>query len=291
MMVHSEPVAHSNGAPLAVQDQRMALEPSNFEEGMRLAQVVAKSGMFGIKSEADAFVRISTGVALGMNAVQSLRGIHVINGKPGLAADLMMGLCLQSPDCQYFRMVESTNDSATFETKRRSGPTPTRLSFTMADATRAELTSSPMYKKYPAQMLRARCIAALARLVFPERCHGLYTPDELRDGKTVEGDIPEEEYAVTVAPMPPAATAKAAAKVAEATKGPDYNAIGVELETKLNLAESLSDVAALSSEYQPRFKGASADLKARIRALFTAARARLTPPTENLDAEPPPEAT
>lgn len=270
----TEMVVHSNGAPLVqvAPEQRLALEPKSFEDGMRLAELIVESGMFGVKNRADAFIRISTGVALGLSAVQSLRGIYVISGKAGLSADLMMALCLQSPDCEYFRMVESTPRGATFAAKRRSDPKPTELSFTIDDAKTAGLTGNAMYSKYPAQMLRARCIAALARLVFPERCHGLYTPDELKTGELAKDEIPEAEL---VEPMPTREIAKAASEVVAAATKPDFLAIGAELEGKLALVETPSEIAALRSEYRPKFKGASKDIGERIKAMFDTATAQL----------------
>jgi hypothetical protein len=256
-----------------------ALEPSNFEEGLRLAKVVVDSGMFGVKNQADAFVRISTGMGLGLSSVQSLRGIHVISGKPGLSADLMMALCLQSPDCDFFRMVESTNTKATFEAKRIRDDKATPLTFTMEDAERAGLTTTNAnYKKYPAQMLRARCIAGLARLVFPEKMHGLYTPDELRDAKTVV-DIdapPVEEIVVEAEPQRP--------KV-EAKPKPDFLAMASDLEIKLSEALEISDVDALSADYSPKFRGASADTRSKVKDLFSAARKRITDAFEAIKAE------
>lgn len=173
-----------------------ALEPRNFDEGMRLAQVVVKAGMFGVKNEADAFMRIATGMGLGLSAYQSLRGIFVINGKPGISADLMHALCLQSPDCEHFEQVSTSPTKATFSAKRKGGKR-TELSFTIEEAKQAGLLNNPQYAKYPARMLEARCKAALARLVFPERMHGLYTPEELGSGGGREEQIVYAEHAAT----------------------------------------------------------------------------------------------
>ena len=270
-------VVHSNGAAIAptTQDPRMALEPRTFDQGMRLAEVVVQSGMFNCKNAADAFVRISTGVALGLSAVQSLRGIYVISGKPGLSADLMMGLCLRSPDCEFFRMVESTTTKATFTAKRRGDPQPTTLSFTLEDAKLAGLTTNGMYTKYPAQMLRARCVAALSRLAFPDLCHGLYTPDEIKTGSGPVDDIPEAEFTTTPAPMSPAEIAKAAQTVADAAQ--DWDAIASNLEMTLAGTAEPERIGDISAEATSMFKSAPAAIRKRVAAAFKAARERLTP--------------
>lgn len=166
-----------------------ALEPRNFQEGMQMAKIVASTGLYGVKTPEDAFVRMSTGMALGLSAPQALRGLFVISGKVGIAADLMMALALRHPECRYFRCVETTVERASFATQRASDPE-MALSFTMQEAHDAGLMSNANYKKYPAAMLRARCIAALARLVYPEVMHGLYVPEELSEARMSEAVDP-----------------------------------------------------------------------------------------------------
>ncbi len=157
------------------------LEPVSFEQGIQLAQIVAKTGMYGVKNWEDAFVRMSKGMSLGLSAAQSLSALYVIGGKPAMYADAMQALALSSPHIEYFEMVESTDTKATFEAKRRNNQKPTRVEFTIADAERAGLLKNENYKKFPKQMLRARAKADLARLICPEKLHGIYTPDELKD--------------------------------------------------------------------------------------------------------------
>ena len=77
--------------------------------------------------------------------------------------------------------MESTDQIATYETKRRGNPTPTRMSFTMADANRAGLTGRGPWKQYPGAMLRARCASGLVRAEYPDVAIGLYDQDELQE--------------------------------------------------------------------------------------------------------------
>jgi hypothetical protein len=53
--------------------------------------------------------------------------------------------------------------------------------FTMDDARRAGLAGKDLWKKYPAQMLRARCISGGMRMHFPKYTEGYYTADEVGD--------------------------------------------------------------------------------------------------------------
>lgn len=157
-----------------------AITPTSFAEVRELAALAVKSGLISeaITTPEAAFVIIATGLEMGLSPMQSLRGIHVIEGKPVLSADLLVALAKRSPDCIYFRLVESTYERATYEAMRRGDPKPTTLTWTLEDARRAELAHKRTWKAHPAAMLRARCAAALARAVFPDLLLGVYEEDE-----------------------------------------------------------------------------------------------------------------
>ena len=99
-----------------------------------------------------------------------------MKGKPTLSADGMVAAVLARGVCEYFRPVEVTETSATWETQRK-GNEPVRYTFTMSDAERAGIVSD-MYRRHPKRMLSARCKAYLARDVYPEVLMGLITDDE-----------------------------------------------------------------------------------------------------------------
>lgn len=88
-----------------------AFEPRDITEGIELARLLSQSGLLpksAQKPEA-AFAIIAAGRELGLTAMQSIRSIHIIDGKPTLSADLIAALVKQRSDiCMYFRLVEST---------------------------------------------------------------------------------------------------------------------------------------------------------------------------------------
>jgi hypothetical protein len=129
-------------------------------------------------SATDTFVVLLTGHDLGITAMQALRGLSVIKGKPTMSADLLVALCRRSPDCEFFRLVETTATGATYETKRKGEPEPMRISWDIETAKRAGLWGSHTWSKYPRAMFRARTSAELARAMYPEVALGLYTFDE-----------------------------------------------------------------------------------------------------------------
>jgi DNA polymerase-1 len=164
------------------------LEPRTLNEAGQLAKWVHESRQFSAYGTPQAVLAtVLAGRELGLQAMASLRSIHIIEGKPTLSADLIRALVMQSPTCEYFRCTERTETRATFETKRRGDP-PIALSFTIEEGRAAWKKDDAAWKKsgwgtFPADMLVARASAKLARLVYPEVCFGLYTPDELTDGR------------------------------------------------------------------------------------------------------------
>lgn len=156
-------------------------EPGSFGEAMQMAAALVDSRMFpNVKTPEAAFAIIATGREIGLSMMQSLRGIHIIEGKPTLSADAMAGLVKSRRDvCQFFRMVESSDKLAVYETHRAGEPSPTRMQFSIEDAQRAGVTSKDNWRKYPAAMLRARCITALVRAAYPDLLMGVYDPEEL----------------------------------------------------------------------------------------------------------------
>jgi len=158
----------------------LAFEPSDVASAYRLCEILVASRLLprALNSPEAAFTVIMAGRELGLTAMQSLRSLHVIEGRPVMSADLMMALCLRSPVCEHFRLITSTDVIATYEAKRR-GQEPVRLSFTIEQAKAAKLTGKDNWIKFAAAMLRARCVAALARIVFADLMLGVYETDEI----------------------------------------------------------------------------------------------------------------
>ncbi len=153
-----------------------AVAPRNLDDVFRLAEVAAKSGLYGVRSREDAFIRMATGMELGLSAIQSLRGIWVLNGRPSLGAELMVALCLRHPECERFELVASSLQAATWRTVRRGHET--KLTWTMDQAQKAGLAGGTVWKAYGETMLRWRCASALAKLVYPEMMMGLLSTEE-----------------------------------------------------------------------------------------------------------------
>jgi hypothetical protein len=156
-------------------------QPQGLEQAMRLADLLARSQLLPASlrgKPSDVLVTLITGHELGLSPMQSVRGMHVIEGKAVMSADLAVALILRRRDvCDFFRLVHSDDQVAEYQT-RRHGSDPVKMTWSLEQAQKAGLAGKSTWKAHPAAMLRARCAAALARAVYPDLVLGVYDPDE-----------------------------------------------------------------------------------------------------------------
>ena len=202
------PLAHPQGAMALGSDAfRVSLEPTTLADALTLAEMMASVSYCGVTSPAEALGRIMTGRGLGLSAMQSMRGVYTVHGRPGIDAALMQALCLQSPFCEYFRYVPDESvpgEKATFVTKRRGNPE-LKHSFTIQQAVQMKLVdrgkdadakSDNNWNKGPDGMLRARARSELARIEYPDVVFGMYSREELQAGfAAVDGQRDPNEMA------------------------------------------------------------------------------------------------
>lgn len=158
--------------------------PQGLEQAMKLAETLAKSNLLPgpLRGKpSDVLVTLITGHELGLSPMQAVRGLHVIDGKAVMSADLTVALVLKRRDvCEWFRLTESTDKRATYQTKRVHSE-PVTISWTIEQASAAGLAGRDNWKKHTAAMLRARAASALARAVYPDLVLGVYDPDEAEE--------------------------------------------------------------------------------------------------------------
>lgn len=202
-------------------------DPASATEAWNLARYYGESKLVpkGLDSIADIFVTIAAGRDFGWSPMQSMRGIYVVEGKPSLSADAMVGIAKGSGLCEYFRLVQSDAKIATYETKRKGDPEPVRMSFTIEEAMHAKLLDkkSP-WQTYPARMLRNRCKSSLCKEVYEELFFGVYEESE-----AAEIEVNGAPVVKRTAPPPPngaPAAADPAGAVPEADKSAKAPAAG-----------------------------------------------------------------
>jgi hypothetical protein len=188
------------------------VEPRSMPEVFELAQQLAKARGFVpdvyLNNPAAIAACILTGLELGLGAMQSLRDVYIVKGRPSLSAALMLSLARRAGVRTTW--VKTTPEYAEIAITV-PGEKEQRFTFTKQDAITAGLWSGDTWKKYPAIMLRARCVSGAIRAACPDVLGGggVYesTSGELTDGEPGligTRDIIDAETVEASAAPPPA---------------------------------------------------------------------------------------
>lgn len=177
-------------------------QPTSFDQAMSLAEIIVRSKLApNLATKEQAFMVLATGSELGLSAMQSIRSINIIEGKPAVSADLLVALVHKSGKAKCFKEIESTDKKSVWRAQRVDEDEPTVFEFTIEDAKRANLTNKKVWQSYPKQMLSHRARAALARKVFPDVILGVYTTEELEPTATPARFTPTPEVETKPAPV------------------------------------------------------------------------------------------
>ena len=156
------------------QEQQIASIP--FTDLERMAGAIAKSGLFGVKDQAQALALMLLSQAEGRHPVLAARDYHIISGSPALKSDTMLARFQQAGGVVNWTTFTDTEVIGVFS--HPSSPTPVEIKWTIEMATKASLTNNPSWKKYPRAMLRARAVSEGVRTVHPGCLSGMYTEEE-----------------------------------------------------------------------------------------------------------------
>ena len=185
------------------------LQVHSFGDAWKLAQTLADAGDMVPKqynrNPSTIMAAIIMGAEMGFGPMQSLRSIHVVEGKPEFASEVQLALMIQGG--VKHRWVESTDEKAVVELTR-AGFEPHVESFTIEEAKQADLSfmtksNRPgMWTKYPKAMLRARCISSAGRAFCPDLLRGTYASGEISGEDPIEAHVIEQRVAVRREPEP-----------------------------------------------------------------------------------------
>lgn len=174
-----------------------------------LGTVLAQSGYFAdAKSAAQAAVKVMAGDEVGLGPIASMTGIHIVEGKVTLGANIIAALVRRHPDYDY-EVTEHTAQVCTIVFTYRGKPAGVST-FSIDDAKKAGLLKpnpKSAWNAHPRNMLFARAMSNGAKWYAPDVSAGtpIYTPDELGaevDGETLE-HVPSPVPAPVTAPQAP----------------------------------------------------------------------------------------
>jgi len=160
-----------------------SLTPQSLDEAIRFAEVLSKSSIVPKDfsgNPGNILVAIQWGMELGLQPMQAMQNIAVINGRPALWGDAVIALVKGSPLCEYV-VEEDDGHTATCRIKRRGEPEQVRT-FSVDDAKQAGLLNkSGPWSQYPKRMRQMRARGFACRDVFPDVLRGMPVAEEVMD--------------------------------------------------------------------------------------------------------------
>ena len=310
-------------APVSI---RPILMPQTFDQLVMFSEMAAQSELVPKDyrgKPANIMLSVQMGSELGLSPMQSLLSIAVINGRPGVWGDGLIGLCRQSPLCEDITewFEDEGDERSALCTAKRKGAHPCTSRFSVADAKRAGLWGKDIWQKYPDRMLQNRARGYALRDAFPDLLRGLKTVEELRDtpadtfgGQTINAEperaatstsvakrtpsradtIPSMDAAPTIDNAPETVSAEPAAAVPATTSAELDEEIGKADKFRATI-RALPTLAAFQdfsrnpgvTRYQAWLVANRPHLAEAVAAEFVQAQDRLAPPVEEAGGSPP----
>lgn len=149
-----------------------------YDDIERMGRVIAQSGLFGVKTVEQAVALMLIAQAEGLHPAIAARDYHIINNRPCLRSDAMLARFQQSGGKVSWDRYDDEAVTGTFSHPIGGSVT---VTWTLEQARKANLAGKEVWKAFPRQMLRARCISEGIRTVFPGVVAGMYAPEEVQD--------------------------------------------------------------------------------------------------------------
>lgn len=164
----------------------------NVDELYRVGKMLALSGYFDAKGNSDTAIaqiatKILAGREMGYPPFASVQGIHIIQGRPAVSANLMAAAVKAHPMYDY-RVRIMTDKECVIEFFQRNGDKWESLGVSTFNESDARKAGTKNMDKFARNMLFARAMSNGVRWFTPDCFSGntVYVPEEL--GATVDGD-------------------------------------------------------------------------------------------------------
>lgn len=188
--------ADKKNAPPILADHR-GLELRTLDDYWRFSGIVYSSGCApkGMAREM-IMLAVQMGAEVGMTPMASIQNIAVINGRPSIWGDAMLGVCRASgafDEKSHREWVEGDGEKMVAHvTVRRIGGEPHTVTFSVDDAKRAGLWGkSGPWTTNPQRMLIYRARAFACRDKFPDVLRGFKVAEEVMDHQYADSPAPK----------------------------------------------------------------------------------------------------
>lgn len=257
------------------QKPTFSLAPSSLQEAMDFANMLSKSNLVPKDYQgnpSNCIIATQWGLEIGLQPLQAMQSIAVINGRPAIWGDAMLALVRGSGQLEYIHE-DPTDDGCTVRLKRKGEPEAERT-FTKEDAKKAGLSSKQgPWTQYPKRMMQLRARAFALRDVFPDVLRGVFIAEEAQD-------MPAEKHMGTADEVQPSAqrlaqpTSRAdKARAAVASRKPEAPA--TTLEDVLNAIHAATTPDSLKAAAASATQLASDEDKGVARNAYATRKAEL----------------
>lgn len=150
----------------------------SFQDLQGMAQAIAKSGLFGMKTPDQALALMLVAQAEGQHPATITQDYDIIQGRAARKTHSVLARFQQMGGTVEWHELSDRVADATFSHKAGGK---LRIQWTIEQAQKAGLTGKDNWKNYPRAMLRARCIAEGIRAVYPAALGGMMVSEEAQD--------------------------------------------------------------------------------------------------------------
>lgn len=204
---------------------QVAVQAPRFEltQIREIAGAIAQSGLFGIKTEAQAYALMLIADAEGLHPATVAQDYDVIQNRPARKTHSVLARFQAAGGSIEWQELSEQRAAAKFSHPRGGSVV---IEWTLQMAQRAGLTRKDNWAAYPRAMLRARCIAEGVRACYPAAIGGALLVEEAQDLDPLEViDVtpaakPELKVARKSKPAPAPEPESAPAELLDAEQAP-----------------------------------------------------------------------
>lgn len=195
---------------IVIQQAQASVPAYTFAEKQEMAKTVAASRLFpGVETPQAAMTLMLLCEADGLHPVEAMRRYHLVEGRPSMKAEVMQAEFQRAGGTVEWKKTDATEATAVFRHPKHA-PEGQPFTVTLAELVESGVAKAKdkngnlyikkMYKQFPAQMLRARCVSQGVRAILPGIILGIYTPEEISDFEEPRERHPIEAQARVVEP-------------------------------------------------------------------------------------------
>ena len=206
----------SNITALQTSKPQFSLTPQSLNEALQFADMLSKSNMVPKDYQgnpANCIIAMQWGMEIGLQPLQAMQNIAVINGRPAIWGDAMLAIVRGSGLLE--RITEDPTDAGCTCTVKRKGEPEVVRTFTLEDAKRAGLAGKQgPWQQHPKRMMQMRARAFALRDVFPDVLRGVHIAEIAQD-EPAERDMGAAEDVTPQKVTPKSRADKARAALAD----------------------------------------------------------------------------